>query len=196
MFPAKDREVSAIENSIKVNRINHVVSVVADTARSLEFYSGFLGIKQIPSQVDNPAITWLQLPSGIMLHLVESQDGPAQPPNLHHAFEVEDLDAATAAVEDRGIPIESLRGQTRRPAVPVHSRPRREPGWSCARRRASSRLPVPVGLALPPLPAVGSHGQGWDHCDQGYRRRDVEEVVEQGKPGGAQTMEVFIAADL
>ena len=107
MFPAKDREVSAIENSIKVNRINHVVSVVVDTARSLEFYSGFLGIKQIPSQVDNPAITWLQLPSGIMLHLVESQDGPAQPPNLHHAFEVEDLDAATAAVEDRGIPIES-----------------------------------------------------------------------------------------
>ena len=92
---------------LKLNHVNHVVTVVRDTERSLEFYTGFLGIKQIQSQVDNPSITWLQLPSGVMLHLIETQDAPAHPANLHHAFEVEDFDVAKRTVEDKGIDIES-----------------------------------------------------------------------------------------
>ena len=91
---------------LKVNHVNHVVTVVRDTERSMEFYHGFLGIKRIQSQVDSPNITWLQLPSGVMLHLIESQDAPAHPGNLHHAFEVEDFDVAKRAVEDNGIDIE------------------------------------------------------------------------------------------
>ena len=91
---------------LSLNNVNHVVTVVEDTKRSLEFYRDFLGIREIQSQVDNPNITWLQLPSGVMLHLIETEDAPAHPPNLHHAFEVEDFDAAKKAVQDRGIPIE------------------------------------------------------------------------------------------
>ena len=94
-------------SGIKLNHVNHIVTVVKDTMRSVEFYCDFLGIKQIQSQVDNPNITWLQLPSGVMLHLIETEDAPANPPNFHHAFEAEDLDVAKRAVEERGINIES-----------------------------------------------------------------------------------------
>ncbi len=90
-----------------LNGVNHVVTVVADTQRSLEFYRDFLGIRQIKSQVDNPNITWLQLPSGVMLHLIETEEAPAAPQNLHHAFEVEDLDRAERALEHRDIAVEN-----------------------------------------------------------------------------------------
>ncbi len=91
-------------SGIKFNRVNHVVYLVKDTKRSMEFYNEFLGIKQIPSQVDNPKITWLQMPSSIMLHLIETENSPTQEEN-HIAFEVEDFDAAEAAVKARGLRI-------------------------------------------------------------------------------------------
>ena len=94
-------------SGLKLNHVNHVVTVVSDTKRSMEFYNEFLGIKQIQSQVDNPNIIWLQLPSGVMLHLIETQDAPAQPSGIHHAFEVDDFDSAKKAVQDRGITIEN-----------------------------------------------------------------------------------------
>ena len=94
-------------SGLQLNHVNHVVTVVKDKERSKEFYCDFLGIKQIKSQVDNTNILWLQLPSGVMLHLIEGEDAPAQPGNIHHAFEVEDYDAAQKAVEKRGIDIES-----------------------------------------------------------------------------------------
>jgi hypothetical protein len=56
--------------------------------------------------VDNPNITWLRLPSGVMLHLIESQEAPMCPDNVHHAFEVEDFDAAMKALQEKGITIE------------------------------------------------------------------------------------------
>ena len=92
---------------LKLNHVNHVVTMVRDTQRSMEFYHDFLGIKQIQSQVDNPNITWLQLPSGVMLHLIVNEEAPAYPRDIHHAFEVEDFDAAKLAVEEKGIDIES-----------------------------------------------------------------------------------------
>ena len=94
-------------DGLNIRHVNHVVTMVKDTARSMEFYNGFLGIKQIQSQVDNPNVTWLQLPSGVMLHLIETADAPAHPQNIHHAFEVEDFDSAWKAVEGKGISIET-----------------------------------------------------------------------------------------
>ena len=91
---------------IQLNGVNHVVTMVRDTQRSLDFYCGMLGLKQIPSMVDNLNITWLQLPSGVMLHLIESEDAPVHPENVHHAFEVEDFDASSEALQERGIAIE------------------------------------------------------------------------------------------
>lgn len=91
-------------SGLKLNHVNHVVYLVRDTRRSMEFYHDFLGIKQIPSQVDNPNITWLQLPSGVMLHLIETDQAPC-PEESHIAFEVEDFDAAMEAVKARGLEI-------------------------------------------------------------------------------------------
>jgi len=91
-------------SGLKLNHVNHVVYLVRDTKQSMEFYHDFLGIKQIPSQVDNPNITWLQLPSGVMLHLIETDQAPC-PEESHIAFEVEDFDAAMEAVKARGLEI-------------------------------------------------------------------------------------------
>ena len=91
---------------IQLNGVNHVVTMVRDTQRSLDFYCGLLGFKQIPSMVDNANITWLQLPSGVMLHLIESNDAPVHPENVHHAFEVEDFDSSRKSLEQSGVAIE------------------------------------------------------------------------------------------
>ena len=41
---------------IVTNKINHVTTMVKDTARAMKFYNDLIGIKQIQSQVENPNI--------------------------------------------------------------------------------------------------------------------------------------------
>ena len=96
---------------IDIRQINHVTTMVKDTARAMEFYHNLLGIKQIQSQVDNPAITWLQLDNGVMVHLIETEEAPAKPGNIHHAFQVDNLEDTQAALESNGF--EVLRGGVR-----------------------------------------------------------------------------------
>ncbi len=96
---------------IEISQINHVTTMVKDTARAMAFYNDLLGIKQIQSQVDNPAITWLQLENGVMVHLIETDEAPAKPGNIHHAFQVDDLEATRATLESSGY--EVLRGGIR-----------------------------------------------------------------------------------
>ena len=96
---------------IEIRQINHVTTMVKDTARAMAFYNDLLGIKQIQSQVDNPAITWLQLENGVMVHLIETDEAPAKPGNVHHAFQVDDLEATRATLENSGY--EVLRGGIR-----------------------------------------------------------------------------------
>ena len=96
---------------IQISQINHVTTMVKDTARAMEFYNKLLGIKQIQSQVDNPAITWLQLENGVMVHLIETDEAPAKPGNVHHAFQVDDLEATRETLETNGF--EALRGGVR-----------------------------------------------------------------------------------
>ena len=96
---------------IEIRQINHVTTMVKDTARAMEFYNKLLGIKQIQSQVDNPAITWLQLENGIMVHLIETDEAPAKPGNIHHAFQVDDLEATRETLVSNGF--EPLRGGVR-----------------------------------------------------------------------------------
>ncbi len=96
---------------IEIRQINHVTTMVKDTARAMAFYNDLLGIKQIQSQVDNPAITWLQLENGVMVHLIETDEAPAKPGNVHHAFQVDDLEVTRATLESNGY--EVLRGGIR-----------------------------------------------------------------------------------
>ena len=91
---------------IEVTRINHVAVPIADRRAALPFYRDLLGLKVIPSMVDSPHVTWLQLADGAMVHPVEPRaDGAA--PSYHVAFEVVDFEAAVAALEAAGIAIES-----------------------------------------------------------------------------------------
>jgi catechol 2,3-dioxygenase-like lactoylglutathione lyase family enzyme len=88
---------------VGIKHVNHVVTLVKDLEKSLSFYRDFLGIRQIPKMVDSPDLVWLQLPSGVMLHLIKS-DTPA-PQRQHVAFEVEDIDAARRVAEEKGLSI-------------------------------------------------------------------------------------------
>jgi predicted enzyme related to lactoylglutathione lyase len=85
--------------------------MVKNTARAMKFYNELLGIKQIQSQVDNPAITWLQLDNGVMVHLIETQEAPAKPGNIHHAFQVDNLEETKETLEKNGFT--ALRGGIR-----------------------------------------------------------------------------------
>jgi glyoxylase I family protein len=87
---------------INISQINHVTTMVKDTAKAMKFYNDLLGIKQIQSQVDNPAITWLQLENGVMVHLIETPEAPAKPGNVHHAFQVEDFEGTKEILRENG----------------------------------------------------------------------------------------------
>jgi catechol 2,3-dioxygenase-like lactoylglutathione lyase family enzyme len=91
----------AADDVIRLTRVNHVTYNVTDKARALRFWEDVLGVRQIPSQVDNENIVWLQLPSGTMVHLIEKPDAPSKPSH-HGAFEVADIEAAARALEAKG----------------------------------------------------------------------------------------------
>ena len=89
-------------DSIRLKSVNHLTYNVSNKERALRFWEDVLGVKRIPSQVDRDHIIWLQLPSGAMVHLVETPDAPSAPSH-HGAFEVDDIDAAAKALQDKGI---------------------------------------------------------------------------------------------
>jgi catechol 2,3-dioxygenase-like lactoylglutathione lyase family enzyme len=95
----------AMPGKIKISQINHVTTMVKDTARAMKFYNDLLGIKQIESQVPNPAITWLQLDNGVMVHLIETPDAPAKPSSVHHAFQVDNLEETKKSLQENGYEI-------------------------------------------------------------------------------------------
>ena len=90
------------EDAIRLKSVNHLTYNVSDKERALRFWEDTLGVKQIPSQVNRDHIIWLQLPSGAMVHLVETPDAPSAPSH-HGAFEVDDIDAAAKALQARGM---------------------------------------------------------------------------------------------
>ena len=94
--------MNARDDAIRLKRVNHLTYNVTDKDRALRFWEDVLGVKRIPSQVDRDHIIWLQLPSGAMVHLVETPDAPSAPSH-HGAFEVDDIESAHAALRSRGV---------------------------------------------------------------------------------------------
>jgi catechol 2,3-dioxygenase-like lactoylglutathione lyase family enzyme len=91
---------------IQIRRVNHVALPIVDRRKSLPFYRDLLGLKVIPSMVDSPGVTWLQLADGAMIHPVAPRtDGT--PPSWHVAFEVADFDATLTALKEAGFTIDS-----------------------------------------------------------------------------------------
>ena len=94
--------MSLTEDHVRLKAVNHVTYNVVDKEKARRFWVEVLGVKQIPKQVDVEHIIWLQLPSGAMVHLVETPEGPSTPSH-HGAFEVDDIDAAARVVQQKGI---------------------------------------------------------------------------------------------
>ena len=90
------------EDNVRLKSVNHVTYNVRDKELAARFWEEVLGVKRIPKQVDSDHIIWLQIPSGAMVHLIETPDGPSIPSH-HGAFEVDDIEAANKAVIAMGI---------------------------------------------------------------------------------------------
>ena len=94
--------MSLTEDHVRLKAVNHVTYNVVDKEKAMTFWIDVLGVKQIPKQVDAEHIIWLQLPSGAMVHIVETPDGPSTPSH-HGAFEVDNIDAAAELIQKKGI---------------------------------------------------------------------------------------------
>ena len=90
------------EDNVRLKAVNHVTYNVRDKELAARFWEDVLGVKRIPKQVDSDHIIWLQIPSGAMVHLIETPDGPSIPSH-DGAFEVDDIEAANKAVIAMGI---------------------------------------------------------------------------------------------
>jgi metallothiol transferase len=89
---------------IRITRLNHVALPISDRRKTLPFYRDLLGLKVIPSMVDNPSVVWTVLEDGAMVHPVEP-NAEGQPAVFHVAFEVADFDSAVRALEQAGVEI-------------------------------------------------------------------------------------------
>ena len=96
--------------------IHHVTIVVADLARSLEFYVDFLGIALDPNRPDKgfPGV-WLTV-GGQQIHLIEETAAPYQTDaevyggrTRHFALLLSGLNALKPLIEARGIPFNESR---------------------------------------------------------------------------------------
>ena len=90
------------EDNVRLKAVNHITYNVRDKELAARFWEDVLGVKRIPKQVDSDHIIWLQIPSGAMVHLIATPDGPSIPSH-HGAFEVDDIEAANKAVIAMGI---------------------------------------------------------------------------------------------
>ena len=89
------------EDNVRLKAVNHVTYNVRDKELAARFWEEVLGVKRIPKQVDSDHIIWLQIPSGAMVHLIETSDGPSIPSH-HGAFEVDDIEAELKRLEGLG----------------------------------------------------------------------------------------------
>lgn len=84
-------------------KLHHGSVNVSDTARSLAFYSGLLGMEQLDRPDFGFGGAWLDAGDGRQLHLIEAP----VPPDLgqHVALAVDDLDKAVATLAAAGVPV-------------------------------------------------------------------------------------------
>lgn len=92
--------------AFKLTKVNHVAYPIQDRRRSISFYRDLLGVEVIPSMVDGQRVIWTRMGDGSMLHLIEAAEAGATD-RFHAAFEVDDFDAALAAMQAEGLAIES-----------------------------------------------------------------------------------------
>ncbi len=94
-------------DSIRLKAINHITYNVKNKDAALKWYTEVLGLGQIPKMVDSDNLYWLQLPSGAMVHIIENPEAPSAPSH-HTAFEVDDIEAAKADMESKGVEVTDI----------------------------------------------------------------------------------------
>jgi len=77
--------------------LDHVALHVSDTARSVAFYQGLFGLREIPSPFPPGGPRWLVFANGLELHLQPGRKGPiGTPRQVHFAVTVPSLDPVLA----------------------------------------------------------------------------------------------------
>jgi glyoxylase I family protein len=91
-------------DQLTVERLDHVSIIVTDVGRALAFYTGVLGLKEIPrpKSFDFPG-AWLQVGPEV-IHLL-GQPAPDPRGRRHFCLYVTDVRAAARHLEGRGLPV-------------------------------------------------------------------------------------------
>jgi catechol 2,3-dioxygenase-like lactoylglutathione lyase family enzyme len=91
-------------DSIRVQRLDHVSIIVTDVGRALDFYTGVLGLEEVPrpKSFDFPG-AWLRVGPEV-IHLL-GQTAPDPRGRRHFCLWVEDVHAAARCLESRGLPV-------------------------------------------------------------------------------------------
>lgn len=84
---------------IEVRGLNHATLIVDDLERARTFYSGTLGLEEIPAYDFDYPVMFYRLADGRQIHVTEWQD--ARSFRGHVAIEVADFGAAFRALKDR-----------------------------------------------------------------------------------------------
>lgn len=108
---------------LRVKTLDHVTLIVRDLEASRRFYCDLLGMREVPRPGFSFDGSWFQA-GATQIHLIleHQRSGPAgentadlqkSSRNRHFAFEIDDGEAAAAALRERGVSI--LSGPQKRP---------------------------------------------------------------------------------
>lgn len=91
---------------------DHVAINVSDKQRSVDFYSGAFGLREIPSPFPAGGPRWMALAGGISLHIQSLSEKPAPPPRaVHFAIAVPDLTPVIGYLQAKSIPWTDVQGR-------------------------------------------------------------------------------------
>lgn len=97
---------------IEIKGLNHATLIVDDLDKARAFYSGVLGLSEVPAYDFDYPVMFYNLPDGRQIHITEWQDTPSF--RGHVAIEVADFTAAFAAFKAMGIIDTTPWGRVRR----------------------------------------------------------------------------------
>jgi predicted enzyme related to lactoylglutathione lyase len=92
--------------SLKIKELAFVLHKVSDIARARDFYGNTLGLKLGIDKEFAPGLFWLEYDIGGTALGVSNSEAPKGTSNASIAIEVEDIDAALAALKASGATVE------------------------------------------------------------------------------------------
>ena len=114
MLPQLTREEEVDMGLFK--ELNHVSITVTDVAKAREFYTGLLGLEEIPRPAFNFPGIWYSLGNGLSLHIILNDElvRPAVEREkilaryAHFALWTEDADQCASKIAELGLPVRDV----------------------------------------------------------------------------------------